>query len=226
MIPANSALVELPKRRHREMSALTSADAARFIVTSRKDRFGLLFELLLVTGARLSEALAWTWADLDLEHSSIATVRTLVRVDGAWQLADTKTPRSRRSVPLSATLVRHLQEHRRVGRGATPLGSRVRGTRTYLRITDRGSRSTFITSGPATSARFSSARGYPIPAPLRSLALCASLLLAAGEHPKVVSGRLGHAPRAITLDVYSHVVPSMQRAATEKLEELLSEGGG
>ena len=53
---------------------------------------------------------------------------------------------------------------------------------------------------------------------------CATLLLAAGEHPKVVSERLGHASTAMTLDVYSHVVPSMQRAASEKLEAILSGG--
>lgn len=50
---------------------------------------------------------------------------------------------------------------------------------------------------------------------------CATLLLAAGENPKVVSERLGHASVALTLDVYSHVLPSMQQAASEKLETLV-----
>ena len=50
---------------------------------------------------------------------------------------------------------------------------------------------------------------------------CASLLLAAGEHPKVVSERLGHASITLTLDAYSHVLPLMQKAASEKLESLL-----
>jgi integrase len=47
------------------------------------------------------------------------------------------------------------------------------------------------------------------------------LLLAAGEHPKVVSERLGHASVTLTLDVYSHVLPTMQEAASKKLESLL-----
>jgi integrase len=38
---------------------------------------------------------------------------------------------------------------------------------------------------------------------------CATLLLAANEHPKVVSERLGHASVSLTLDTYSHVLPSM-----------------
>ena len=50
---------------------------------------------------------------------------------------------------------------------------------------------------------------------------CATLLLAAGENPKVVAERLGHASVTLTLDVYTHVLPDMQKAATEKLEAML-----
>jgi site-specific recombinase XerD len=39
----------------------------------------------------------------------------------------------------------------------------------------------------------------------------ATTLLPAGAHPKVVRERLGHANISITLDTYSHVVPTMQR---------------
>ena len=51
---------------------------------------------------------------------------------------------------------------------------------------------------------------------------CATLLLMAGINPKVVSERLGHASVAMTLDVHSHVLPSMQVNATAKLENMLS----
>jgi integrase len=50
---------------------------------------------------------------------------------------------------------------------------------------------------------------------------CATLLLAAGENPKVVSERLGHSTVRMTLDTYSHVLPDMQRSATEKLSKLV-----
>ena len=49
----------------------------------------------------------------------------------------------------------------------------------------------------------------------------ATLLLLAGENPKVVSERLGHASVTLTLDTYSHVLPTMQETATEKLEKML-----
>ena len=46
------------------------------------------------------------------------------------------------------------------------------------------------------------------------------LLAAAGVHPKVVSERLGHSSITITLDIYSHVMPSMRTEAAEKLGEM------
>jgi integrase len=51
----------------------------------------------------------------------------------------------------------------------------------------------------------------------------ATLLLVMGEHPKVVSERLGHSSVTITLDTYSHVLPDMQERAAAKLESLLLE---
>ncbi|WP_083773490.1 tyrosine-type recombinase/integrase [Desulfofarcimen acetoxidans] len=49
----------------------------------------------------------------------------------------------------------------------------------------------------------------------------ATLLLLQDVHPKVVSERLGHASITITLDLYSHILPSLQKGATVKIEELL-----
>jgi integrase len=53
----------------------------------------------------------------------------------------------------------------------------------------------------------------------------ASLLLSAGVQPKVVSERLGHASVAFTLDTYSHVMPGLQEAAAEALDQILSPRG-
>lgn len=49
----------------------------------------------------------------------------------------------------------------------------------------------------------------------------ATLLLQAGINPKVVSERLGHSTIVLTLDVYSHVLPTMQEEATEHLEDMI-----
>lgn len=50
----------------------------------------------------------------------------------------------------------------------------------------------------------------------------ASLLLQQAVNPKIVSERLGHSAVGITLDIYSHVVPSLQGQAADRLDELLA----
>lgn len=50
--------------------------------------------------------------------------------------------------------------------------------------------------------------------------LHATLLLQQGIHPKVVSERLGHKSIDITMNLYSHVMPNMQKEAVQKLDNL------
>ena len=50
----------------------------------------------------------------------------------------------------------------------------------------------------------------------------ATLLLSQGVHPKIVQERLGHSQISLTLDTYSHVLPSMQKEAAEKLDALFA----
>jgi integrase len=51
----------------------------------------------------------------------------------------------------------------------------------------------------------------------------ATLLLRRGVHPKIVSEMLGHSPVAITLDIYSHVVPDLQQLAADAMDETLQD---
>jgi integrase len=51
----------------------------------------------------------------------------------------------------------------------------------------------------------------------------ATLLLAEGIHPKIVSEMLGHTQVGITLDLYSHVTPAMHESATRALGLLLDQ---
>ena len=53
----------------------------------------------------------------------------------------------------------------------------------------------------------------------------ATLLLAEGVHPKVVQERLGHSQISVTLDTYSHVLPTMQAEAAGKFDDMLARGG-
>ena len=51
----------------------------------------------------------------------------------------------------------------------------------------------------------------------------ATLMLQQGAHPKVVQERLGHATIAVTLDTYSHVLPSMQEEAALRFDKGLTQ---
>ena len=49
----------------------------------------------------------------------------------------------------------------------------------------------------------------------------ATLLLADGVHPRVVMETLGHSTIAITMNLYSHVVPALQQDAADRLDAVL-----
>lgn len=51
---------------------------------------------------------------------------------------------------------------------------------------------------------------------------CATLLLSRGVHPKFVQELLGHANISVTLDAYSHVLPSMSDQTASAMEGALS----
>ena len=47
----------------------------------------------------------------------------------------------------------------------------------------------------------------------------AALLIAQGEHPKVIQERLGHASIKTTLDTYGHLFDGLDEAAADRLDE-------
>ncbi|MFP6652986.1 MAG: tyrosine-type recombinase/integrase, partial [Dehalococcoidia bacterium] len=53
----------------------------------------------------------------------------------------------------------------------------------------------------------------------------ATFLLQKGMHAKIVSERLGHSNISVTMDIYSHVLPDMQEAAAQAIDEVLSMPG-
>ena len=232
--------VESPRVTRREMQALSPEQANRFLGAAAESDHGIVFSFALATGMRPEEYLALKWSDIDLEKGTATIRRTLVwRKGGGWYFGEPKTSRSRRTVPLPASLVRSLLTHRRTqGETRLRLGQKYHnhelvfaaheGTPHHLRnLTQRHFRPILAKAGTAKEGEEQSAVTGLWPDKLKTLRLydlrhsCATLLLAAGENPKVVSERLGHARIVLTLDIYSHVLPSMQQAATEKLERIL-----
>ena len=54
----------------------------------------------------------------------------------------------------------------------------------------------------------------------------ATIALRAGVHPAIVSERLGHSSIAVTIDLYSHAVPGLQREAAGVIGDLIFGGTG
>lgn len=105
---------------------------------ARAVRYGILFELLLITGLRPGEALALRWSDLDLEAGRLAVRRSLAR-DGSF--LEPKTPRARRTVPLPASTVQALRRTARTSyrSGCSPAG--ITATRGWCSRRGKGARS-------------------------------------------------------------------------------------
>jgi integrase len=217
--------VELPRKVSQEMQSLTPMEAARFLAEAASDRWFALFVLALATGLRPSEYFGLKWSDVDLEHGLVTVQRSLIWRSykrGDWYFGEPKTPRSRRRIPLPASVVRALFEHRR-----RQSEGRLKAGAAYQNLD-----LVFATSEGQPLIRLNVIQKHfkpilkraKLPDTLRLYDLrhtCATLLLAANENPKVVSERLGHSSITLTMDVYSHVLPDMQQGASDKLESLL-----
>jgi len=213
-------LVDLPKQQKRETRVLTAAEAARFIEATVYSQWKALFSMLLTSGMRPGEALGLKWPDVDWERGRVHVQRALSVTKAGWRLDEPKTARSRRAIPLPLPVLQDLREHRReqaAMRLQTPgyqdhglVFANEDGNPPDLRHITRRHFKPLLKAAGLPDIRLYDLRHT-----------CATLLLAAGENPKVISERLGHATVAMTLDTYSHVLPDMQQKAAEKLGKLL-----
>jgi len=221
MLPRNPADdATLPKSHRHEMRCLDRCEAQRFLAAAETDQWSALWILLITTGLRPGEACALKWTDLSDTRLSIQ--RTLVPgYRGTWQLDEPKTARSVRSIPLPPSAVRALVRHR-----ANQAAERLRAGASYKDLDFVFANSLGDPLHPEVLSkrpfhRILQAAGLPQIRMYDLRHTAATLLLAAGENPKVVSERLGHASITLTLDTYSHVLPDMQQAAADKLERML-----
>jgi len=223
ILPRNVAkLVQLPKETKKEMDVLTEAECGLFLNALRGERLETMFSFALATGLRPEEYLALQWKDVDLEKKTASVRRAVIRLPKSkWYFSEPKTKSSRRTLPLPVTLIKELRTHRRKqNEERLKLGaawqnhdlvfpSEVGTPSTHSNITQVYKR-VLKNAELRTSLRLYDLRHSH-----------ATLLLKAGVHAKVVSERLGHSPIALTLDVYSHVLLSMQAEAAAHLETML-----
>lgn len=175
----------------------------------------------LATGARQGELLALRWCDVDL-FAGVAQIRgTLQWIDGEFRICEPKTDKARRAIGLPASVVAALQAHR------------IRQIEERLRAGDEWIDSDHVFTTPLGAPLSRSTVSHQFKRLGRQAGLpdqrfhdlrhcAASFLLAEGVPARVVMEILGHSTVNLTLNTYSHVVPELQRSATDKLGALLA----
>jgi integrase len=223
MLARNPAeLVELPKVSRVERRVLSPEEAIRFLEVATTAPRGLIFTFALLSGMRPEEYLAVQWRDLDFTRGTITVQRALVRHKGVWSFDEPKTARSRRTIPLQTSLLQQLRQHKREQAAERLKAGSLWEAHDLIFCSEIGTPHSI----PNLTYRYF--RPLLEQAELPQIRLYdlrhshATLLLFAEEHPKIVSERLGHSTITLTLDTYSHVLPNMQKRATERLKTLLS----
>lgn len=213
-------LVKPPKIVKPEIHPLTMEQARTLLETARGQRLEDLIIVALTTGVRRGEILGLKWIDVDFENSSLQIRRTLdyIAKYGGYIETEPKTATGRRKITLPNFVVKALLHPRaqqlemrlQVGEKWEDLGyvfTGLHGGRLnprYLnKLFDR-----LLKEANLPHMRFHDLRHS-----------AATLLLSMGVHPKVVQEILGHSNIGMTMDTYSHVLPSMHKEAMEKWDD-------
>jgi integrase len=216
-------LCELPRLEKNEMKHLSQEETSKFLQAAKESKHFVLFLLVIESGMRPEEYLGLQWKDIDFEQKALSVRRAIVwkRKGGGFTFTEPKTKKSRRSIPISNSVINALKTHRR-----KQLEERLKLGADYqnLDLVFTSEVGTPIQPKNLIDRHF---KPLLIKAEVPNIRLydlrhtTATLLLSSGENPKVVSERLGHASIVLTLDTYSHVLPTMQQGATDKLEKMM-----
>lgn len=217
-----AALVDAPRVARTEMQALFQEEAMKLLDASQEDRLHAMYVLAVTCGPRQGELLGLKWEDVDLQAATVQIRRQLQWIDGEPKRTELKTTKSRRTVMLPSMAVTALKKHRaRQAEERLKLGEiwqdwglvfcTTLGTPISKSTMIRRSFHPLLEKAGLPKIRFHDLRHT-----------AATLLLAAGENPKVVAEMLGHSTVNMTLNVYAHVTPTMQKQAAARMDAILT----
>lgn len=217
-----TTLVRSPRIERKEVQTWTIDEAKRFLSVVQNRRLYIAYVLAIFTGMRKGEILGLQWKDIDLETKRISVRRTLIKDDnGKLTFDDTKTFGSKRLISLSDFVVSSLKKRKaqlnemklRLGKGFQDFDLVVcNNVGTPLDLGDLNRDLNYVIEKyDFPKIKFHALRHTH-----------ATLLLLLGENPKVVAERLGHSSISITMDTYSHVTPTMQQQAADKLDQAIN----
>ncbi|SDX46235.1 Site-specific recombinase XerD [Marininema mesophilum] len=217
--------VSPPKPSGKEKPTWDIEEANRFLIHVENEKYYIPYLLAIHTGMRQGEILGLRWKDCDLIRGVIRIQQTLGRTSAGLMFQEPKTKGSKRNITCTNEVVTALKKHRakqnqqKLLLGITYkdqdlVNCTVEGKPINPRNLIRHFHRMIDTSGGIPKVRFHDLRHTH-----------ASIMLQLGEHPKIVSERLGHSRTSITLDIYSHVIPNLQIDAAKKFGDAMKRNG-
>lgn len=214
--------VDPPREATPEYTVWSERQSASFLTVADSHEWAALWRLALLTGMRRGEVLGLKWEDIDLARATLSVKRTLSRgTGGRFTYGVPKTTFGRRSIALPRSVVDSLKSHR-----VRQLEARLALDAAYqdhdVVFADVVGEPLHPNTLAYQFKRLCKLAGVPVIRLHDLRHTSATLMLANGEHPKIVQERLGHANISMTLDRYSHVTPQMQRDAANRLDDLIN----
>jgi integrase len=204
-------LVEKPRPKRKTFTTWSADEVNQFLEAVSDHRWYPIYALAVYTGMRQGEILGLHREDINLKKGVINVRHQVSAIRGqGLVITEPKSEKARRPITLSQSVIDILKSH--------------------LELIDEGPGLVFTTStGRPISPRnvLRHFKGVIEKSGLPEIRFHdlrhthATLLLAAGVHPKVVQERLGHSQISLTLDTYSHVIPSLQTEAADQFETIL-----
>jgi integrase len=216
-------LATLPLVRQADIRPPAPADVMAAIERADQE-LAMFVRLSAVVGGRRGEVGALRWSNVNLSTGELSITKALVESrDRSIYEKDTKTHQARR-IALDPATVDALQAWRaEVEARATPFGVKVRADGFVFSPELDGSKPWRPYHWTSAWRRLRDRVGIDPTVRLHDLRhFTATRLLDAGVPVKTVSGRLGHARPATTLNVYAHFIPAADRVAADLMGELLT----
>lgn len=110
--PMDGVRFDSPLKAPDEIHYLTEDEQCRFMEVAKRSHNYAQYALILETGLRTGELIGLTWDDIDWERRTLTVCKSMeFRYDQKnWRAGPTKTRKSYRTIPLTDTAYRILQE--------------------------------------------------------------------------------------------------------------------
>ena len=211
-------LAEIPREtgEKKKRMAMTKEQQELFMQYAEESYLYHFFAVMLRTGMRKGEMQGLKYTDIDKKQGAIHVRRTLKYIEKKGYVEDTpKTRTSTRDIPLTAAMLEHIEAQR------SYWGFKVVKMDQYLFCNEKGepiSRERIQAEIDRTIKRIRAA-GHEFPRITSHVFrhTFATRAIEAGMQPQVLKTILGHSSLAMTMDLYSHVLPDTKTEEMQKI---------